>query len=379
MAITNKLEVDGLAVEEVFDQIVNKGISKADASVLVSSWIFQNLGKSKRVFNYATDFPAVDPACVAAFVRTFLHTDWVDGESTVQAEQTTGEEGFNARFHKIEADLDAIGRDAAKALTCLAAMRQSLRALLDEIRVEINRINSDVNDCCKKGTGGGPIVEPLPPLGGLVNAGTFLGVSKFNEKDVSLWRTEQGIMLLPAVQSIGVDVITSNRVRRASTLARFIEENPAVRTTFANQAINKKVFVEKFGNEVVSEGQSVRELVDILPDALKFASVDKMVEAVAEREASALRTSEGASAAIAAVFGLDTDVAIGANARVQQMNAIPNKVRGVLIRNGVDTVEKLAAADPGKIASMIKDENIAATAGDLAAWMALAKTLNQIK
>jgi len=379
MAITNKLEVDGLAVEDVFDQIVNKGISKADASVLVSSWIFENLGKSKRVFNYATDFPAVDPACVAAFLRTFRHADWVDGESTVQAEQTVSEEGFNARFHKIEADLDAVGTDAAKALACLAAMRQSLRGLLDQIRLEINRINSDLNSCCNKGGGGGLVVDPLPTFGGLVNAGTFLGVSKFNEKDVSLWRTEQGIMVLPAVQSIGTDVISSNRVLRASILARYAEENPAVRATFADQAITKKVFLDKFGNDATNEGQSVRGLVDILPDNLKFASLDKMIEAVAEREASALRTSEGASAAIATVFGLDTDVAIGANARVQQMNAIPSKVRGVLIRNGIDTVEKLAGADPGKIASMIKDEKIAASTGDIAAWTTIAKTLNQIR
>ena len=379
MAISNKLEVDGLAVEEVFDQIVNKGISKADASVLVSSWIFENLGKSKRVFNYATDFPPVDPACVTSFARTFLHADWIDGESVVQAEQTTGEEGFNTRFHKIEGDLDAVGRDTAKALACLAAMRQNLRALLDEIRTEINRINSDVNSCCNRGTGGGPIVDPLPPFGGLVRAGTFLGVSKFNEKDVSLWRTEQGIMVLPAVQSIGVDVITSNRVRRASVLARFIEEDPAVRATFTDQAVTKKAFVDKFGNEATKEGQLVGGLVDILPDSSKFASLDAMIDAVAEREASALRTSEGVGAALAAVLGLETDVAIGANARVERMEAIPNKVRGVLLRNGIDTVEKLAAASPTKIAAFVKGENIAVSAGDVAEWMALAKTLNQIR
>lgn len=378
MAITNKLEVSGLAVEEVFDQVVNKGISKADASLLVSSWIFENLGKSKRVFNYATDFPAIDPACVAAFIRTFQHADWVDGESTVQAEQTTGEEGFNARFHKIEADLDAVGQDAAKALACLAAMRQNLRTLLDEIRAEINRINTDVNTCCNKGTGVGPIVDPLPAFGGLLNAGTFLGVSKFNEKDVSLWKTEQGIMVLPAVQTVGVDVISSNRVRGASMLARFIEETPQVRATFRD-TVTKKQFTDKFGNEVASDGQQVRDLVDILPDSLNFASLDKMVEGVAEREASALRTSAGASAAIATVFGLDTDTGIGANARVQQMDDIPSKARGLLIRNGIDTVEKLAAAAPGKIAGMAKAENIQVSAGDIAAWTTLAKTLNQIK
>jgi hypothetical protein len=51
----------------------------------------------------------------------------------------------------------------------------------------------------------------------------------------------------------------------------------------------------------------------------------------------------------------------------------------VLIRNGIDTVEKLAGADPGKVASMIKSENIAASAGDIAAWTTIAKTLSQIR
>jgi hypothetical protein len=379
MAITNKLEVDGMSVNEVFDQVVSQGLSTADASILVSSWIFENLGKSKRVFNYATDFPAVDAACVASFLRSFQHTDWIDGESVVQAEQTTSEEGFNQRFHRIEADLDAVGRDAAKALTCLAEMRRGLRTLLDEIRAEINRINSDIHTCCNKGTVTPPVVDVFPNFGGLVSAGTFLGVSKFNEKEVSLWKTDQGIMMLPAVQTIGIDVVTSDRVRRAGTLARFIEENPAVRAAFGDQALTKKAFVDRFGNEMTKEGRMVRELVEILPDTTRFASLNSMLDALAEREAAAMRTTEGVSAAVAAVLGLETDASIGANASVDRITTIPMKVRGVLIRNGIDTVEKLSKTEPKKIAELIKEERIEASVGEIAEWTMLAKTLNQIR
>lgn len=45
---------------------------------------------------------------------SFAHQDWVDGEDVGQAEQTTGEDGFNTRFHRIESDLDALGSDFAQ-------------------------------------------------------------------------------------------------------------------------------------------------------------------------------------------------------------------------------------------------------------------------
>jgi hypothetical protein len=40
------------------------------------------------------------------FERRFRHEDWVDNQSRVQA---GGPEGFNQRFHALEADLDAVG------------------------------------------------------------------------------------------------------------------------------------------------------------------------------------------------------------------------------------------------------------------------------
>ena len=128
----SQLELEGKSVQSVFDEITKVGVSSVDASILISSWIFENFGKSKRVFNYQQAFPAADPACVARFNRTFQHADWVDGESMVQAQQTPGEDGFNARFHRIESDLDAVKSDLVQSFACLAAMRAGMRVLLDE-------------------------------------------------------------------------------------------------------------------------------------------------------------------------------------------------------------------------------------------------------
>src|SRR5437870_5091133 len=107
------LKLSGLAPEDVFKQVVDKGVSASDAALLVSGWIFQNFGKVRREFNYVVPFGGL--ICAERFNRTFTHTDWVDGESVVQAGTTVTEQGFNARFHAIEHDLDTIRADLVQA------------------------------------------------------------------------------------------------------------------------------------------------------------------------------------------------------------------------------------------------------------------------
>jgi hypothetical protein len=95
-------------------------------------------------FDFETDFPQTDPECVPRFTRGFEHVAWIDGSSVVQAETTPTEEGFNSRFRKIIADLDALGDDARRALLSTAAMRGSLFALINELEVELNRLGAPV-------------------------------------------------------------------------------------------------------------------------------------------------------------------------------------------------------------------------------------------
>ncbi|MEQ8764716.1 MAG: hypothetical protein RL885_12370, partial [Planctomycetota bacterium] len=118
-------------------------------------------GKTKRIFAYSEPLAAELPEdCRAQFARGFAHTDWIDGESVVQAEKTSLEDGFNKRFHDIEKDLDALGEDIARAFVCLGKQRSVVSRALDEIRSEINRIHSDLYDCCQDE--GGPVFQPLP-------------------------------------------------------------------------------------------------------------------------------------------------------------------------------------------------------------------------
>lgn len=107
---------------------------------------------SKRVFGYTDPLNAEDNNCVSKFSRSFKHEDWIDGESVVQAEHTSLEDGFNTRFHKIENDLDALSEELTRAFSCVAEQRQEVAALLLEVKAELNRINSDIHACCDKDT-----------------------------------------------------------------------------------------------------------------------------------------------------------------------------------------------------------------------------------
>ena len=77
-------------------------------------------------------------------LRTHLRArDWLDFESLVQAGKTPEESGINDRFHKIEADLDALGDNVRRAFVCLETLRAQLRVCLNEIVTVLNAKEKD--------------------------------------------------------------------------------------------------------------------------------------------------------------------------------------------------------------------------------------------
>jgi len=127
----------------------NKNLTDAQINSVIWGVLGETTGKSQRRFSYKVTFESTAPECVAAFVRSFAHVDWIDGESIVQAEENSIEEGFNRRFHKIEADLDALDADVRKVFDCTGKMRAEIADRLEEIKLELNRINADVHEKCQ--------------------------------------------------------------------------------------------------------------------------------------------------------------------------------------------------------------------------------------
>jgi hypothetical protein len=89
-------------------------------------------------FDYKFPVAPSDPNCKSSFARGFAHNDWVDGQDTVQAEQTADEEGLNARLHRIERDLDALGANLATAFACVEILRGQLVQALNDIKGQFN-------------------------------------------------------------------------------------------------------------------------------------------------------------------------------------------------------------------------------------------------
>ncbi len=371
MAISKNLAIGGLSAESVFDILQNKGLSPSEATSFIGSWLLATVGQAKRTFNYAQSFPSADPACVSNFVRSFVHADWQDGVSIVQASQTPGELGFNQRFHLIEKDLDSLAANLGMVFTCLANMRQALANLLDEIRVEINRIDTDLDNCCNKKTG-----PPFPVT--QVAAGSFLGYTKLNETRMQLWQTNTGVMMVPDIAVVQGEAWTNPRAGRAGKLARYVLENPDVAHAFP-QNLTAQAFINSFGARQLPDGTFVRDLVAMLPPGTNYANLDAMVGDVSDREAAALRTTEGARATVATSLGLAGPAANIATAPLDRFGALAPEARAALLKNGIDTLGKFADLGAARAGELLKKEGVTTVSqGDLTEAANIAGTLKKL-
>jgi hypothetical protein len=176
---------ESMNIDELLTTVTDLNMTSIEAIDFIYGALDIVRARNKRVFNYSAAVAAAQPAaCRPDFVRSFSHIDWIDGESIVQAEETTMEDGFNSRFHSIEDDLDALASDVAQAFVCIGDQRAQIAQALIEIRTELNRLNTDVFECCDEpSTGGGgwvypgniypypwaepaPYPNPTPPYGG---------------------------------------------------------------------------------------------------------------------------------------------------------------------------------------------------------------------
>lgn len=372
-----EMQLAGMTPETIYENLQKAGVNATDAGVLVSSWIFHNFGGGQRSFDYAQAFDATDADCVATFARGFHHADWVDGESVVQAQQTTGEEGFNDRFHKIEADIDALGAEVAKVFTCLAEVRQALHDRLGEIKAELNRIDADIYNLQAGGGIGFPRPLPLeaPRFQGLAQSGNFLGATTLGGNPVTMWNTSQGVMVLPAFNTQGIDPSNNDRVRAAAGLAQFVTENADVAKMFTGQPVTKEQFIARFGNQVTSSGVTVGSVASILPAGASFTNANDLVTAVSNQQAAALRTTTGVAPVFANALGVSTGATAGA-ASITKVGTIPSDAQAALSKAGIDTVDKLASADPKTVTDALAKGGVTSvTSGQAAGWIAAGKTI----
>lgn len=356
--------------QELYANITKAGVSPAEAAIVVGNWIVVNAGGTPRVFSYRTAFPATDPGCAPQFARSFVHQDWVDGEDVVQAEQTTGEEGFNLRFHRIESDLDALGRDVAKLFLCMSEMRASLRLLLDELSAEINLINRTLAEHR------GP--KLVQAEGSLVKGAKYAGTTRYFNKNVNIFETEAGMLILPMPEEVEGGPLVNPRVQRTKAIGQFVATDEVVKYFESEtKPVTRNEFLKRFGDRELEGGLTVAGVFEILPATTRFSNADEVAERVAEREGRALRSSGVEDEALAATFRLQPGQKLR-DAPVDRFETVPSDARAVLTQAGVSTMGELAKADPQVLASRLRKQGVDVSAADVGGWVAVSKGLGQV-
>lgn len=95
-------------------------------------------------FTFQVSIAETAAECQLSYQRLFVHPDFIDGVTVVQASQTPDEIGFNSRFHSIEAEFDGIARDLQTASNCIAELRRELYLMARELEAKITEIDARI-------------------------------------------------------------------------------------------------------------------------------------------------------------------------------------------------------------------------------------------
>jgi hypothetical protein len=355
-------DIDGVDVSTFFSELTQQGIPAAEAKVFLGELLVRD--RLPHRFRYATAFPAEDASCTPSFDRTFRHVDWVDGESVVQAEKTSGEEGFNLRFHRIEVDLDSVGVDLALAFTCLAGMRRSLRSLLDEIRVEIDRINALLADREQS------VFTPLLPKTGI----EFLGKTKVGDVDKYILREGEQFRLVdfgPLVNPVSPPVKWFETLPHDRFVGVFSDAIEKVRTTpELNEAVRGGATVEelrtRFGGTAVTETPEgtpilVGDLLRDVPGTLTFADATDPAAALVASTfiAVSVSTASELRGAVLSEPARDLPAAEVLKSDVTVLESVDANLAQDLKTAGVTNVESLARASAPELVTALNAAGVA--------------------
>ncbi len=370
--VSDTLSLQGQSPEAVYKTLTEKGVSDYAATTIVGQWIIANGGYGRRTFSYSEPVPPEDSDCAPTFVRSFVHTDWVDGVSVVQAGMTSGEEGFNDRLHRIENDLDALSADIKRLFGCLSELRAAVAKALSESANELNQIDGDISqlwEAVRQQGHGGTIVPDTPK---------YLGLTKYFDQAVNVWQTEQGIYTLPAVQQVeqaGVGPVNS-----AGNFAKYVLSNATLEQRFSSGPVTVQSIVESNGKDPIdASGTTVSQALSVLPATAQFASLEAMTEALAGSNAAVIRATGSTDSVLASSFtNLASGVTTVAAAPVERLQSVSPEAAGALAKAGITTVGALAKATPAAVQTALTNAGLASTAADASALTGVARTLNAL-
>ncbi|NMQ29756.1 hypothetical protein E4Q23_19485 [Candidatus Accumulibacter phosphatis] len=405
---------DGTINYVQFTNLINSMDIAQEAKVKINDKITGIFHYSLRTFSYSAGATVAStaPTCTAAFARTFDHQDWRDGEDLVQA---GGVEGFNIRFNALKADLDRINTDLEHAFQCLAGLRGSVSTALVEIRDQLNTINKDIYECCNDkidstvtpvnpgtyypyypyfpyevnpvvptGPNPGPVINPYDKYKDkiLINAdnpnealikgveGTRIDTMTLHGKAMDVWRTNFGMVLVDSPKGDAVKpTFTPSDMADVTNFTRYVaEKGPDVERAFP-QGFAVKDLLDQFGTDPLLDGSTLAETLKTLDADTRFAGLGALEDSVINTHVDTIVTSGLNDATLIGTLGLHTSVA-PANVAVSSLKTLDTGVAAALTKAGINTVGKLATADPAALTRALGGNT-----GEAGALGGIAKTL----
>ena len=145
--VDDDLLINGTSTQSVVKVLKQSGMTAAGIAEIVGYWHIGATGNSRPpAFDFTTDVQSSDPTVVITYQRTFAHQDWVDGEDRVQAAATPEELGFNARFHAIENEFDAIRAQFVRLSAVMIDLRGDLSGVVRELESKITALQNELYD-----------------------------------------------------------------------------------------------------------------------------------------------------------------------------------------------------------------------------------------
>ncbi len=367
----------GLDPESLVDQITNKGLPKNDAVKLVNNLIAVHIGQSPRHFVFGQPLPTTDPrTCPPVFARSFSHQDWVDGESVVQAGESADDKGFNWRFNALAADLDALHGDTENLYNCLVTLRTELVSALQDVAAELNRIDTDL---------AGAVVR-LPPQTpwryNVADAPEFLGIRDLDGSKVTMWKTGQGVVVLPGVTTMDLMDTTNQRLATGGLVSRYAGGDQAFAKDVAT-GMTVQALLNKYGNVALGDGRTLGQALTILPPDSKYADSAALVSAVNTAEQGYLRSTVGSIDAVNALTGVTSEgqplTSIGAASIAGAVSGAPAGLAQGLAKAGLNTVGEISGLSAAQLVTRLGKAGVTITpsqAGELTARAQMISGLN---
>lgn len=350
-------ETIGANPELLVDQIVQKGVSPIDAARLVSNLVAVNLGQSPRHFVYSSLQPGIDPvAGLPAFARTFSHQDWVDGESVVQASESPDDKGFNWRFNAIAADLDALNADTKNLFQALVAARNALYQALQDVAAELNRLDADVATLQQRLPAGTP-----PWLLNVADSPQFLGVRELDGGKVTMWKTGTGVMVLPGVDTVGLQDTVTQRLATGGLIARFAGSNQQFAADVSG-GMAVKDLAAKWGDQPLGDGRTIGQALAVLPQDSTFTAPQAVVDAVNGQEQAFIRSTVGAISAVNTVTGVTSEGAplkdISTGVIAGAVAGAPSNLSAGLAKAGLTNIADIAGTNAGDLVTKLGSQGV---------------------